>query len=207
MSDSVSAWLRWMALASALCAILILPVVWDASQGWIFPDSTSYLDMAANAVRDSPAVLLKNAYWSPAYPAVFALTMAVARPSLAAEVPGMYIVHWLIFVFATACFSLLLGTFLQWLRCNSWPELASDGAMFKALVCFAYAFFLLANMNQTLWYLTPAMLLQGLVYLSAAFALRLFLPQPSWTNSAALDLALALGHLTKHPHFPPHPPH
>jgi 4-amino-4-deoxy-L-arabinose transferase-like glycosyltransferase len=202
MSDSTSAWLRWMALASALCAILVLPVAWDASQSWIFPDSTSYLDMAANAVRDSPAVLLKNAYWSPAYPAVFALTMAVARPSLAAEVPGMYIVHWLIFVFATACFSLLLGTFLQWLRRNSWPELASDRALFKALVCFAYAFFLLANMNQTLWYLTPDMLLQGLVYLSAAYALRLFLPESSWKHSAALGLALGFGYLTKAAMFP-----
>src|SRR5271169_5630554 len=115
MIVSTGAWLRYMAIASALCAILILPVAWDASQSWIFPDSTSYLDMASGAVRDSPAVLLKNAYWSPAYPAVLALTMAVARPSLAAEVPGMYIVHWLIFVVTTACFSLLLRTLLLWL--------------------------------------------------------------------------------------------
>jgi hypothetical protein len=202
MSDSTSARLRWMAIASALCAILILPVAWDASQSWIFPDSTSYLDMAANAVHDSPAVLLKNAYWSPAYPAVLALAMVVARPSLAAEVPVMYIVHWLIFVFATACFSLLLRTLLRWLRRNTWPELASDGALFKALVCFAYAFFLLANMNQTLWYLTPDMLLQGLVYLSTACALRLFLPDSSWKHSAALGLALGLGYWTKAAMFP-----
>ncbi len=131
MIDSTGAWLRWMAVASALCTILILPVVWDASQSWIFPDSTSYLDMAGGAIHDSPSVLLKNAYWSPAYPAVLALTMAVVRPSLAAELPAMYIVHWLIFLFATACFSLLLWTFLQWLRFNSWPELAGDGALSK----------------------------------------------------------------------------
>jgi hypothetical protein len=202
MTGSTSAWLRWMAIASALCAILILPVAWDASQSWIFPDSTSYLDMAAGAVRDSPAVLLKNAYWSPAYPAVLALAMTVARPPIALEVPAMYIVHWLIFVFATASFSLLLGTFLQCLRRSSWPELASDGALIKSFVCFAYAFFLLANMNQTLWYLTPDMLLQGLVYLSAAFALRLFLPGSSWKHSAALGLALGLGYWTKAAMFP-----
>jgi hypothetical protein len=178
-----------MAIASALCAILILPIAWDASQSWIFPDSTSYLDMAARAVRESPSVLLKNAYWSQAYPAVLALTMAVARPSLTAELPAMYVVHWLIFIFATACFSLLLRTLLQGLHLS--------------LVCFAYALFLLANMNRTLWYLTPDMLLQGLVYLSAACALRLFLPGSSWKHSAALGVALALGYWTKAAMFPP----
>jgi hypothetical protein len=202
MSDSTGARLRWMAIASVLCAILILPVAWDASENWIFPDSTSYLDMAANALGDSPAILLKNAYWSPAYPAVLALTMAVARPSLAAEVPAMYLVHWLIFIFATACFSLLLGIYLQWLRRNSWPELAADGVLLRAAVYFAYAVFLLANMNQTLWYLTPDMLLQGLVYLSAACALRLFMTGSSWKHSAALGLALGLGYWSKAAMFP-----
>jgi hypothetical protein len=189
MSGSTGAWLRSMTIASALCAILILPIAWDASQSWIFPDTTSYLDMATRAVRESPSVLLKNAYWSPAYPAVLALTMAVARPSLTAEVPAMYIVHWLIFIFATTCFSLLLRTLLQGLHLS--------------LICFAYAFFLLANMNRTLWYLTPDMLLQGLVYLSGACALRLFLPRSSWKHSAALGVALALGYWTKAAMFPP----
>ena len=69
MTASHGAWLRRLGMAAGLCAILILPVVWDASQGWLFPDGTSYLDMASGAVRKSPGVLLKNAYWSPAYPA------------------------------------------------------------------------------------------------------------------------------------------
>jgi hypothetical protein len=113
-----------------------------------------------------------------------------------------YILHWLIFVAATACFTLLLRVFLQWLRRNSWPELATDNTLGKALVCFGYAFFLLSNMNQTLWYLTPDMLLQGLVYLSAAFALRLFLPHSSWQHSVGLGIALGLGYLTKAAMFP-----
>ena len=52
MSDSPGAWLRWLGIAAGLCAILILPVVWDASQGWLFPDGTSYLDMASGAVHE-----------------------------------------------------------------------------------------------------------------------------------------------------------
>ena len=73
-------------------------MVWDASQGWLFPDGTSYLDMATGALRNSPAVLLKNAYWSPAYPAILALTMAVVRPEPATELHVVYILNWLIFV-------------------------------------------------------------------------------------------------------------
>jgi hypothetical protein len=202
MNDSTGAWLRWMAIAAGLCAILILPVVWDASQGWFFPDGTSYLDMAGGAVHGSPAVLLKNAYWSPAYPAILALMMAVVRPTLASELHAVYTLHWLIFLFTTACFSLLLGTFLEWLRRGPWPELAREGTLFKALVCFGYAFFLLSNMNQTLWYATPDMLLQGLVYSSAACGLRLFQPGSSWKHSVALGLTLGVGYLAKAVMFP-----
>ena len=97
--------LRWLAIAAGLCAILILPVAWYSSQDWIFPDSISYLDMAADALRDSPAILLKNAYWSPGYPAVLALMMAVVKPGLRAELQAAYVLHWLIFLCTTACFT------------------------------------------------------------------------------------------------------
>ena len=202
MTGSSGAWLRSVAIGAVLSAVLILPVAWDASQGWLFPDGTSYLDMAAGAIHESPALLFKNAYWSPAYPAIVALMMAVARPSLAGELQAVYILNWLIFLVATACFSMLLITFLKWLRYNSWPELSRDGALFKAVLCFAFAFFLLSNVNLTLWYITPDMLVQALVYLSAACALRLYLPGPSWRYSSALGLTLGLGYLAKAAMFP-----
>ena len=75
MTGSPGALLRSLTLGAALCAVLILPVAWDASHGWLFPDGTSYLDMASGALHESPAVLFKNAYWSPAYPALLALIM------------------------------------------------------------------------------------------------------------------------------------
>ena len=62
----------------------------------------------AGAIHESPAVLFKNAYWSPAYPAILALMMAVVRPGLAGELHAVYILNWLIFLVATVCFSLLL---------------------------------------------------------------------------------------------------
>jgi hypothetical protein len=194
--------LRSVAIGAALCAVLILPVVWDTSQGWLFPDGTSYLDMASAAIHESPAVLVQNAYWSPAYPAILAVMMAVVQPQVAAELPAVYILNWLIFVFATICFGLFLATFLRWLRYNSWPELFHDAALSKAILCFGFAFFLLSNMNRTLWYITPDMLVQALVYLSATYALRLYLPGSSWRYSSALGLTLAVGYLAKAAMFP-----
>jgi hypothetical protein len=142
MTGSSGAWLRSVAIGAALCAVLILPVAWEASYGWLFPDGTSYLDMAAGAIHESPVLLFKNAYWSPAYPAILALMMAVARPGLAGELHAVYILNWLIFLVATACFSILLISFLKWLRYNSWPELSRDGACepFLLRLCLLPAF-------------------------------------------------------------------
>jgi hypothetical protein len=128
--------------------------------------------------------------------------MAVVRPGLGVELHAVYALNWLIFLVTTVCFSVLLSTFLRWLRSNLWPDLGYDRALCGALVCFAYTFFLLSNMNQTLWYITPDMLVQGLVYLSAAFGLRLFLPGSSGRHSRALGLTLGLGYLAKAAMFP-----
>ena len=202
MSGSSGPNLRWILTAAALCATLIIPIAWDSSQNWIFPDSISYLDMASDAVHGSLSVLVKNAYWGPAYPAALALMMAVFRPALADELRAAYVVHWILYLFATACFSVFWVSLFRWLRDNAWKELAQDSTMEAAWLCFGYGFFFLVNMNQTLWYLTPDMLLQGTVYLSAAFAIRLFLPGSSWKHSAALGLCLGLGYLTKSAMFP-----
>jgi len=145
---------------------------------------------------------LKNAYWSPIYPAILASMMAVVQPPLTTELQAMYVVHWMIFLFTTGCFSLLMGSLMQWLRGHTWPELTQDDVLLKATVCFGYALFLVSNMNHTLWYLTPDMLLEGLVYLSAACALRLYLPDSSPRHSVALGLALGVGYLTKAAMFP-----
>jgi hypothetical protein len=202
MTASPGGLLRSVSIGAALCAVLILPVVWDASQGWLFPDGTSYLDMASAALHESPAVLLKNAYWSPAYPAILAAMMAAVRPPVATELHAVYILNWLIFLVATFCFSLLLTTFLRWLRNNSWPELIHSSILTKAILWFAFAFFLLSNMNRTLWYITPDMLVEALIYLSAACALRLYLPDSSWRYSLALGVTLGAGYLAKAAMFP-----
>jgi hypothetical protein len=187
---------RWMLAAACVCAILVIPVVWDA-RNLLFADSISYLDMAGNALHGSPGSLVTNAYWSPAYPSLLAATMWVGRPTPTGEFPAAHVLDWLLFVLTTACYSLLLANLVRWLSHNTWPKLGGDGALLRAFLLLAYALFLVANMNKTIWYVTPDMLLQGLIYLAAALSIRLFLPGASWKHAMALGAALALGYFTK----------
>ena len=203
MIDSTASCVRWTAFATAFCAILILPVTLEGLRGWIFPDSISYFDMASGAIHGSASVaLFRNGYWSPAYPAILAVMMAVARPSPAGELQAVYVVQWLLFVVATVCSRQVAGDddamAAAQLMAGGWSAMARRAA----LLGFAYALFLLVNMNRTLWFATPDMLLQALVYLSAACALGLYLPGASWKGSAALGLALGVGYLAKAAMFP-----
>ncbi|MEO8372730.1 MAG: hypothetical protein ABI806_26335 [Candidatus Solibacter sp.] len=190
MTGSANRLLRWMAGAAALCAVMSVPVVWEASQSTLSPDGTSYLDMATAALQ-SPGVLLKNGYWSPGYPALLAVMMAVLRPSPAAELHATFTLHWVIFLSALGSFTLLLRTVMQCLR-NSWPE----------FIAFAYSLFLVANLRPTVWYITPDMLVQALVYAAAAFALKLLMPAASWKHAVGLGVILGAGYLTKAAVFP-----
>ncbi|MEO8594984.1 MAG: hypothetical protein ABI759_16815 [Candidatus Solibacter sp.] len=193
--------LRWLAIPLVLCALLIIPVVWDGAQGWIFPDSLSYIDLASDAVRVSPTVLLKNAYWSPLYPAMLATALAALRPSLATEVTVFYFVHWLTFVFAAAGFGVFWWTFLQWLRGTGWVELREDDRLFRALAGFGYVLFFVAHLNRTLWYLTPDLLMEGTVLFAAALAIRLYRPGAGIRHSVWLGAAMGAGYLAKAPMF------
>ena len=131
MIGSTGAWLRWIAIVGTVRhpdtagSLARLPRL-DLSGYRFLPGH------GRGAIHGSPAVLLKNAYWSPAYPAIMALAMAVAKPSPAAELNAMYVVHWLIFLVTTACFS-RPGYVFAWLRRNSWPELARDATLYSLL--------------------------------------------------------------------------
>ena len=125
---------RWMLVASCVCAILVIPVIWDGRYT-IWADSISYLDMASDTLRKSPGSLV-NGYWSPGYPALLAVMMWIARPTPAAEFPAVHVLDWLIFLFTTACFSLFLGNFVKWLKGNTWPELSRDTRLLKTFLLF-----------------------------------------------------------------------
>ena len=80
---------------------------------------------------------------------------------------------------------------------TNWPELAGDSRLQAALTAFGFLLFLVGNLNHTLWYLTPDMLVEGLAYLGAACALRVYEPGAGVRHSAVLGIVLGLGYLGK----------
>src|SRR5690349_14745125 len=187
---------RWLLLASLLCALAVIPAIWDG-RNTIWADSISYIHMATDALQKSPSYLITNPYWSSGYPAVLAAAMAIVHPTRAAEWSTAQVVDWVIFLFTAACFSLLVASLVKWLKLNTWPEMASDARQERAFLLFAYALFTLANLNATVWFIAPDLLLEGALFLGAALSIRVFLPAATSRDWALLGSALAVAYYVK----------
>ena len=163
-----------MLWAAALCALFTAPVAWNAREG-ISNDGLSYLEVAANALRLGPVHLLSNAYWSPAYPALLAVALKVAHPTLASELAVVHSVDWVICVFEYLCFTYFLWNLLRWIQLTH-PGVIENKAGFRAILVFVYTLLFVSNLDISLWFVGPNVLMAASVYLTAAICVRLSLP-------------------------------
>jgi hypothetical protein len=192
--------LRTMLPAVALCAILTLPAAWNARQ-FISSDGISYLEVAANTIEHGPHDLLTNAYWSPAYPALLAGAMKLTHPSVASELAVVHSLDWAICVATYFCFTYFLINLLRWIHLAHGPVFESGAALF-GIVAFAYSLLYVSNLDMSLWYIGPNVMIEGVVYLIAGLCIRLSLPDSRYAHQAALGALLALGYVTKAVLFP-----
>lgn len=175
--------------------------IWQAVlyRDWINMDSISYLDMSDGIVTGALGRLI-NTTWSPMY----AVLVGIARlfhPSPEWDFPAMHLVNFVSFVFAFACFELLLRTLLRLAPSESddehmlWPTW-----MYYAL---GYGLFLWASLGMlTLMKPTPDMLMTGFLYLAVAVLLRLWCGADNAATYAILGAVLGLGYLAKAFMFP-----
>jgi hypothetical protein len=189
-----------MLLAAALCALFTAPVAWNARQA-ISNDGISYLEVAANTLRLGPVHLLSNAYWSPAYPAILALALKVTHPALASELTVVHSVDWAICAFEYLCFTYFLWNLLQWIQLTC-PGVLENQAGFRAMLAFAYTVLFVSNLDITLWFVGPNVLMAAAVYLAAAMCIRLSLPGRRIIHYISFGLVLAFGYATKTALFP-----
>jgi hypothetical protein len=192
--------IRPMLWAAALCALFTAPVAWNARQA-ISNDGISYLEVAANTLRLGPVHLLSNAYWSPAYPALLALALKIAQPTLASELALVHSVDWAICAFEYLCFTYFLWNLLRWIQLKH-PGVVANQAGFRAILAFAYTLLFVSNLDITLWFVGPNVLMAALVYLAAAICVRLSLPDTRIIHFIALGLVLAFGYAVKAALFP-----
>jgi hypothetical protein len=192
--------LRPMLLATCLCAVLMLPVAWNARELISF-DGLSYLEIASNAIQFGPRYLLSNGYWSPGYPALLTITIKLTRPSPAFELAVVRSLDWVICVFTFSCFTFFFHTFLTWIQLAHGPVFKSN-ARFFSILTFAYALLFVSNIDVSLWVVGPFVLTEGFVYLAAGLCVLLSLPRSRFIHNAALGVVLALAYAAKAPLFP-----
>lgn len=183
----------WWAICLGCAAILDL-----SERQYLTPDGLSYLDMATEALRSGPAALL-NGLWSPAYPALLSLFLAIFRPSPDHEIPVAYLLNFFIFAFTLWAFTFFLR---QWLAYADTLGLPSDGYK-RFFVPFAFCTFLLFIFQDTnLLAVHPDLLAAAIVFLVAGVTCRIALPGSSSMHDVALGIALGIGYYAKAALFP-----
>jgi hypothetical protein len=78
-------------------------------------DGTSYLDMGSAYLRGDWGVAI-NAYFSPLYSVLLGAVLFVLKPSSEWEFPVVHLVNYAIFLFALACFEVLLRRLIHFSR-------------------------------------------------------------------------------------------
>lgn len=192
--------LRAMLLAAGICALLTIPVAWNARH-WISADGLSYLEVASHAAQSGPWPIFSNGYWSPGYPAILAIAIRLLRPSPASELIAVHSVDWLICVFTYLTFTWFLFNLLSWIQLKYDAAFAA-GARLYVFLAFAYSLLFVSNLDVTLWLVGPHILLEAMVYLVAGCCLRLSLPGSRLLYHAALGVLLALAYVAKAALFP-----
>jgi hypothetical protein len=145
--------------------------------------------------------LLSNAYWSPAYPAILALALKVVHPALASELTLVHSVDWAICVFEYLCFTYFLWNLLRWIQLTH-PDVIENQAGVRAILVLAYTLLFVSNLDISLWFVGPNVLMAASVYLAAALCVRLSLPGTRAIHYISLGLVFAFGYAVKAALFP-----
>jgi hypothetical protein len=160
-------------------------------------DGLSYLDLASEGVRSGPSGLL-NGYWSPGYPALISLALAMFRPSPAQEFPLVHFVNFFIFVLTLWAFDFFLR---HWLLSHANGAIGDQEK--KDFVPFAFCTFLWFTLECIgVAGVSPDLCVAAIVFLAAGITCRLSLPGSSWKHYVALGFALGLGYYAKAAMFP-----
>ncbi len=151
------------------------------------PDGLSYLDLASEGLHSGPSALL-NGYWSPGYPVLLSLALALFRPSPAQEFPLVHFVNLFIFALTLLAFHFFLR---HWLLSHTDDAIGDQEK--KDFVPFAFCTFLWFTLEYIgVGVVTPDLCVAAIVFLAAGITCRLSLPGSSRKHYVALGFALGL---------------
>lgn len=200
MADSRDFTLRqrfaFWALALAVGALSALDARFE-----IWGDSVSYIEMGQAYFRHDWKMAI-NSYWSPLYAWLITLPEFIFGVSLREESTAVHLVNLAIFGFVLFSLEYFLAGLIYK---GSSPQEARETAAIEpwALRTIAYSLFMYSTLN---WLstdnVTPDLMVEGLVLLTAGVAIRIQAHGARWRLYAKLGLILGIGYLTKVVLFP-----
>jgi len=153
------------------------------------PDARSYLEIARAYLRHDWTMAI-NAYWSPLYSWLSALTLALTHPSWRREYPTIHLMNYLIYLVAIAAFEFF------------WKGIQRADSAVPNLISwvFGYSLFLWLTVGE-LSLAGPDLCAAVMVYLIAGLVVRI-MSNPEMKHFVWLGVALAFGYFAKAVLFP-----
>jgi hypothetical protein len=187
----------------ALAVTLALIAAW-AGRYEMTHDGISYLDMSRAVLRgDWPRAI--NGHWSPLYPWLLALAMALARPDARWAFPVVHAVNFVIFLAALASFDFFLRQLVRYRKTVASRPVDNGREQVPewVIVTTGYVIFIWSSLNlMGMAFVAPDLAVATCVFLAAGWLLRCRMHPERWGAFAVLGLALGVGYLAKAPMFP-----
>ena len=174
----------------ALC-LLWAAVITFAHHREMDPDGFSYLQMADHAAHGDISAFA-NAYWSPGYPALLAVLLALFRPAAENAFAVAHLLNYLLFAFAIASFVFFL---------RAWSKVAGIG--WDLLVPCGFVLFLKFGIDWLgIHSCTPDLAVGSIVLLAAGIVAGVAGGSSQWKLLPLLGIVLAIGYYLKAVVFP-----
>lgn len=147
-----------------------------------------------------------NSYWSPLYSWLLGFTIFILKPSAYWETSCLYLVNFLIYLFALACFEFFLNKLIRYHQIIS-AKSSTNGDYIAlpdwGLIIIGYSLFLFSSLKMiTLRFQSPDMCVAAFVYLISGIILYIYTGVNKWFIYFLLGLALGFGYLAKAAMFP-----
>jgi len=188
---------RWISVITVVFWIVALAA--GAYQAWVnrnamSNDGISYLDMG-DAIAHGHWSAAINGYWSPLYPILIAIALAVARPSAWNEFATVHAVNFAIYGAALVSFEFFLRSLVQTLPATSIPAWLIKVIGYSLFIWSSLE--LIGNGGAS-----PDMAVALFVFLAAGLFLKIADGRAGRWTYVVLGIVLAFGYVAKAPLFP-----
>lgn len=197
---------RWCRLVFRSIALLMAATQLVLARNSFGPDPRSYPEIARAYLRHDWAMAV-NAYWSPLYPWLVALTLGLGRPSLRSEFPLLHLLNFFIFIVTLASFEVFWSRLLSTEAANraNRPQSRPEGAPLPTLALWilGYALFIWLTVGSIIGILGADLGVATVALIVAGLLIRIKTSLPAGKRLYVwLGIVLGVGYLTKAVMFP-----